>query len=55
MRFDATAAILAKDASTKKEDWYADDISNPQNPINKRKRGEDGRRNRDRDSHRSRR
>lgn len=44
---------LAKDAATKKDDWYADDIANPQNPINKRKRGEDGRR--DKDSHRHRR
>lgn len=47
--------ILAKDASTKKDDWYENDIANPQNPINKRKRGEDGRRDRDRDRHRNRR
>lgn len=43
---------LAKDAATKKDDWYADDIANPQNPINKRKRGEDGRRDKDRQRHR---
>lgn len=31
--------VLAKDASTKKDDWY--DVYHPNNPINKRKRGED--------------
>lgn len=53
LKFEETGPILAKDAATKKDDWYANDISNPQNPINRRKRGEDGRR--DKDKHRSRR
>jgi peptidyl-prolyl cis-trans isomerase SDCCAG10 len=32
-------AVLAKDASTKQDDWF--DIYDPRNPINKRKRHED--------------
>ncbi|XP_031618190.1 spliceosome-associated protein CWC27 homolog [Contarinia nasturtii] len=52
LKFDEMGSILAKDAATKKDDWYADDIANPQNPINKRKRGEDGRRDKDRHRHR---
>lgn len=35
--FEDTGNILAKDASTKKDDWY--DVYDPRNPINKRKRG----------------
>lgn len=51
LQFETTGPLLAKDAATKKDDWYADDIANPQNPINKRKRGED-RRDKDKHSHR---
>ncbi|CAO1330380.1 unnamed protein product [Diamesa serratosioi] len=35
---ESEAAVLAKDASTKQEDWY--DIYDPRNPLNKRKRNE---------------
>lgn len=42
LHFDNGGEILAKDASTKKDDWH--DIYDPRNPINKRKRGEDDRR-----------
>lgn len=38
LRFDETSDVLAKDASTKKDDWY--DVYDPRNPLNKRKRGE---------------
>lgn len=39
LQFDQGAvAVLAKDASTKQDDWY--DVYDPRNPINKRKRGE---------------
>lgn len=34
--FEEAGNILAKDASTKKDDWY--DVYDPRNPINKRKR-----------------
>lgn len=41
LRFEEKAPVLAKDASTKKDDWY--DAFDPRNPLNKRKRGdEDG-------------
>lgn len=33
---DSQAAVLAKDASTKQDDWYS--IYDPRNPLNKRKR-----------------
>jgi len=36
---ESEAAVLAKDASKKQDDWY--DIYDPRNPINKRKRGEE--------------
>ncbi|XP_026742018.1 spliceosome-associated protein CWC27 homolog isoform X2 [Trichoplusia ni] len=36
LRFEAKGAVLAKDASTKGDDWF--DIYDPRNPINKRKR-----------------
>lgn len=52
LRFENMGGILAKDASTKRDDWYENDISNPQNPINKRKRGEDERRDKKDRSHR---
>lgn len=48
--------VLAKDASSKNDDWH--DLYDPRNPLNKRKRGDDSRnerhRDRDRDSHRPR-
>lgn len=34
---ESDAAVLAKDASKKEDDWY--DIYDPRNPLNKRKRG----------------
>lgn len=36
LRFEDKGAVLAKDASTKGDDWF--DIYDPRNPINKRKR-----------------
>lgn len=49
LRFESKGAILAKDASTKKDDWH--DIYDPRNPLNKRKRGDDKQsRDRDRDN-----
>ncbi|XP_026316314.1 spliceosome-associated protein CWC27 homolog [Hyposmocoma kahamanoa] len=36
LRFEEKGAVLAKDASTKGDDWF--DIYDPRNPINKRKR-----------------
>ncbi|XP_017475491.1 PREDICTED: peptidyl-prolyl cis-trans isomerase CWC27 homolog [Rhagoletis zephyria] len=41
LKFDEAAPILAKDASTKGDDWY--DAYDPRNPLNKRKRGEGSR------------
>lgn len=38
LTFEEKTPILAKDASTKSDDWY--DVYDPRNPINKRKRGE---------------
>ncbi|CAD7082273.1 unnamed protein product [Hermetia illucens] len=35
---DTRVPVLAKDASTKSDDWY--DVFDPRNPLNKRKRGE---------------
>lgn len=52
LKFEEMGNILAKDASTKRDDWYENDIANPQNPINKRKRGEDGRRDKKDRNHR---
>lgn len=39
LQFESQGEILAKDASTKKDDWY--DVCDPRNPLNKRKRGEE--------------
>lgn len=36
LKFEDKGVVLAKDASTKGDDWY--DIYDPRNPINKRKR-----------------
>ncbi|KNC27162.1 hypothetical protein FF38_13849 [Lucilia cuprina] len=38
LKFQDDAPILAKDASTKGDDWY--DVYDPRNPLNKRKRKE---------------
>uniref|UniRef100_A0A336MQ48 Spliceosome-associated protein CWC27 homolog n=1 Tax=Culicoides sonorensis TaxID=179676 RepID=A0A336MQ48_CULSO len=38
LRFEAEIPVLAKDASTKGDDWY--DLFDPKNPLNKRKRQE---------------
>lgn len=40
LRFQDDTPILAKDASTKGDDWY--DVYDPRNPLNKRKRKESG-------------
>lgn len=39
LKFEENGAVLAKDAATKKDDWY--DVYDPRNPLNKRRRGED--------------
>lgn len=39
LRFKEKAPVLAKDASTKHDDWY--DVFDPRNPLNKRKRGDE--------------
>lgn len=39
------APILAKDASTKDDDWF--EIYDPRNPLNKRRRGEKSQRSKD--------
>ncbi|KAM7356547.1 spliceosome-associated protein CWC27 homolog [Cochliomyia hominivorax] len=41
LRFQDETPILAKDASTKGDDWY--DVYDPRNPLNKRKRKENSR------------
>lgn len=38
LKFQDDAPVLAKDASTKADDWY--DAYDPRNPLNKRKRRE---------------
>lgn len=35
---NSVVAVLAKDASTKQDDWY--DVYDPRNSLNKRKRGD---------------
>ncbi|TDG43980.1 hypothetical protein AWZ03_009615 [Drosophila navojoa] len=37
LNFNSNVPVLAKDASTKGDDWY--DVYDPRNPLNKRKRG----------------
>lgn len=39
--------VLAKDASSKNDDWH--DLYDPRNPLNKRKRGDDSRKDRHRE------
>lgn len=51
LSFQEPGAILAKDASTKSDQWH--DIYDPRNALNKRKRGEEKHRHRD-DSKRNR-
>lgn len=36
LHFEEKAPVLAKDAATKKDDWY--DVYDPRNPLNKRRR-----------------
>ncbi|XP_038217780.1 spliceosome-associated protein CWC27 homolog isoform X2 [Zerene cesonia] len=43
LRFEDKGAVLAKDASTKSDDWF--DIYDPRNPINKRKREKSDKKN----------
>lgn len=38
LKFEDNDPVLAKDASTKDDDWF--EIYDPRNPINKRRRGE---------------
>lgn len=56
LRCKEQGEVLAKDASSKNDDWH--DLYDPRNPLNKRKRGDDDRkdrhRDRDRDSHKHR-
>lgn len=44
LHFEEQAPVLAKDAVTKKDDWY--DVFDPRNPINKRRRGADNEKSR---------
>lgn len=45
LRFKEQGATLAKDASTKGDNWH--DLYDPRNTLNRRKRGDDGRKERD--------
>lgn len=45
LSFVEQGAVLAKDASTKNDDWY--DVYDPRNSLNKRKRGDDKHRSRE--------
>lgn len=40
LEFYDHGAVLAKDATTKEDDWY--DVYDPRNPLNKRRRGDSG-------------
>ena len=40
LKFQSDDPVLAKDASTKDDDWF--DIYDPRNPVNKRRRERDG-------------
>lgn len=42
LKFESQLPVLAKDASTKGDDWY--DVFDPRNPLNKRKRKEESNR-----------
>ena len=44
LKFESDAPVLAKDASTKDDDWF--DIYDPRNPVNKRRRLEDAKKSR---------
>ena len=39
LKFESDDPVLAKDASTKDDDWF--DIYDPRNPVNKRRRERD--------------
>merc|ERR1711874_511040 len=39
LKFESNDPVLAKDASTKDDDWF--DIYDPRNPLNKRRREKD--------------
>lgn len=39
LNFVEQIPVLARDASTKDDDWY--EVFDPRNPLNKRRRGED--------------
>merc|ERR1711913_134183 len=39
LKFETNGPVLAKDASTKDDDWF--DIYDPRNPLNKRRREKD--------------
>lgn len=39
LEFFDHGAVLAKDATTKEDDWY--DVYDPRNPLNKRRRGDE--------------
>ncbi|XP_015598092.1 peptidyl-prolyl cis-trans isomerase CWC27 homolog [Cephus cinctus] len=45
LRCEEKSAVLAKDASTKDDDWF--EIYDPRNPLNKRRRGEKSQKNKD--------
>ena len=51
--FENDAPVLAKDASSKDDDWF--DIYDPRNPINKRRREQDAQEGRKREKDRMRR
>lgn len=51
--FENDAPVLAKDASSKDDDWF--DIYDPRNPINKRRREQDAQDGRKREKDRMRR
>lgn len=47
LRNEEKALVLAKDASTKNDDWF--EIYDPRNPLNKRRRGEKSQLNKSKD------
>merc|ERR1712090_57355 len=53
LKFENNDPVLAKDASTKDDDWF--DIYDPRNPINKRRREQDAQDGRKREKDRMRR
>jgi peptidyl-prolyl cis-trans isomerase SDCCAG10 len=49
LHFEKNDPVLAKDASSKDDDWF--DIYDPRNPVNKRRRGERDKKEKDRKKH----